>query len=60
MLDSIRRIVLATTLAWAGEPIPVDASNFVRTEVDLYMSKAVKQGHFGKLGHQREMAPSDW
>lgn len=45
--------------AAAGDkkPLIVTPDNFVRAESDMYFSKAVGEGGFGKLVHQRE-APS--
>ena len=44
----------------AGEAtVPVNVSNFARAETDLYFSKAVKDGAFGKLRHRRQPAEID-
>jgi para-nitrobenzyl esterase len=40
-------------------PVPVNASNFVRAETDLYFAKTVKEGGFGTLKHRRQMAAID-
>ena len=34
------------------DPIPVNVSNFIRAETDLYFARFVQQGRFGKLGHK--------
>jgi hypothetical protein len=52
-------LAFATTFVWAGEPIPVNISNFNRVETDLDFGRTVKAGGFGKLSHNREMAPID-
>jgi hypothetical protein len=39
--------------------IPVTADNFNRAESDLYFSRIVKNGGFGKFEHTREPAPLD-
>jgi len=43
----------------AGKSVPVNINNFKRAESDLYFSKTVNQGGFGKLKHNREMTPID-
>ena len=43
----------------AGPLIPVTADNFNRAESDLYFSRIVKNGGFGKFSHTREPAPLD-
>jgi hypothetical protein len=66
------RIVVAALLlftiesAWAqpepkitDEIVPVTVENFVRAETDLYFSKTVKGGGFGKFSHSRELTPID-
>lgn len=40
-----------------SDPIPVTAFNFARAESDLYFTRFVKDGAFGKLVHVREPAP---
>jgi len=43
-----------------GNPIPVNAHNFIRAESDLYFGKAaLGDGAFGKLRHRRTMASID-
>ena len=37
----------------------VTADNFKRAETDSYFAKFARQGAFGKLNHEREMAPID-
>jgi len=53
--------VLATLplAAWAEEGGRVTADNFTRAETDHYFAKFVKEGGFGKLQHERAMAPID-
>src|SRR5262245_6595037 len=41
------------------EIIPVTVENFVRAETDLYFSRTVKDGGFGKFSHHRELTPID-
>ena len=44
----------------AQSPVPVTVENFIRAESDLYFTTvAVKEGRFGKLGHNREVADVD-
>ena len=45
--------VLGTVTALA-DPVPVNVSNFVRAETDMYFTKAVQDNAFGKLRHRRE------
>ena len=59
-----RKLCLAgilSTLAFAAladkKPVPVGVNNFIRAETDTYFGKAVQQGAFGKLDHNRQMAP---
>uniref|UniRef100_Q07SQ8 Carboxylesterase, type B n=1 Tax=Rhodopseudomonas palustris (strain BisA53) TaxID=316055 RepID=Q07SQ8_RHOP5 len=47
----------APTAKPAGVPVTVD--NFVRAETDLYFSRTVRDGAFGKLGHRRQLAAID-
>ena len=42
-----------------AKPIPVNVHNFVRAETDLYLSRMVKGGSFGKFGHRRAPASID-
>jgi hypothetical protein len=48
---------LAMTAQAAAAPTPVTVDNFVRAETDMYFGKAVKDGGFGKLVHDRELTP---
>ena len=43
----------------ADEPIRVTVDNFNRAESDLYFSRFVKDGGFGKFHHEREVASID-
>lgn len=45
--------------ATANTAIPVGVDNFARAESDLYMSKMVSDGSFGKLVHSREPVAID-
>ena len=49
----------AQAQAPAGNAVPVTVDSFPRAESDLYMSKMVKDGAFGKLLHRREPASID-
>jgi hypothetical protein len=42
-----------------GNQVSVTVNNFVRAETDLYFSKTVRDGGFGKFQHNRQMAPID-
>jgi hypothetical protein len=42
-----------------SKPQHVTVDNFRRAESDTYFAKFVKQGAFGKLNHEREVAPID-
>jgi para-nitrobenzyl esterase len=46
---------LAAPALAADTPIPVTAGNFVRAESDLYFSRSVRAGAFGKFRHSRQM-----
>jgi hypothetical protein len=52
---------LATTgCVWAQATVPVTVENFIRAESDLYFTTvAVKEGRFGKIGHNRDVADVD-
>ncbi|MET0591605.1 MAG: DUF1254 domain-containing protein [Polyangiaceae bacterium] len=39
--------------------VPVNVSNFVRAETDVYFSRIVKKGELGKIQHERQVAPLD-
>lgn len=39
-----------------NEPVRVNIDNFRRAETDTYFARFVKQGAFGKLNHERELA----
>jgi hypothetical protein len=43
----------------SGNVVPVTADNFNRAETDLYFSRIVKGGAFGKFFHSRELASLD-
>jgi hypothetical protein len=50
-------VIAASPLGTAradDKPITVTPDNFVRAETDMYFSKTVSDGGFGKLVHQRE------
>src|SRR5262245_55816415 len=49
--------MLAILLAAAATTVNVD--NFKRAETDTYFASFVKQGGFGKVHHERELAPID-
>jgi hypothetical protein len=51
--------IALTTVAFAQEGERVTADNFIRAETDNYFAKFAKDGGFGKLHHEREMAPID-
>lgn len=42
-----------------GKPVRVTVDNFRRAESDTYFARFVKEGGFGKLKHERELAPID-
>lgn len=42
-----------------NEPVRVTIDNFRRAETDNYFDRFVKQGAFGKLNHERELAAID-
>ena len=48
----------AASLAFA-DPVPVNVSNFARAETDMYMSRFVAKGAFGKFAHTRKPSPID-
>ncbi len=41
------------------KPVRVTVDNFRRAESDMYFARFVKDGGFGKLKHERELAPID-
>jgi hypothetical protein len=43
----------------SNEPVRVTVDNFRRAETDVYFERFVKQGAFGKLNHERELAAID-
>src|SRR5262249_2424831 len=54
--------LLTTTLTvatFAEEGGRVTAENFIRAETDTYFAKFAKEGGFGKIHHEREMASID-
>lgn len=55
----VAALLLANATAALADPQPVNISNFVRAETDMYMTKAVKDDAFGKLRHRREPTPID-
>ncbi|WFU77453.1 DUF1254 domain-containing protein [Bradyrhizobium sp. CIAT3101] len=52
-------LLLTAPLASAQSPVPVTPHNFARAESDMYFSRFVKDGSFGKFVHTREPAPID-
>src|SRR5262245_47923146 len=50
-------VVLAASVATAQERVTAD--NFKRAETDTYFAKFAKEGGFGKVNHERELAPID-
>jgi para-nitrobenzyl esterase len=59
MAALLRPMPVAAQTSAAQRPIPVNVSNFVRAESDLYFGKYVKRGAFGKFFHERAMTPID-
>lgn len=51
--------IAAATRAADVMPERVTVDNFNRAESDLYFSRFVNEGGFGKLSHERELAPID-
>lgn len=41
------------------KPVRVTVDNFCRAESDTYFARFAKEGGFGKLNHERELAPID-
>src|SRR5262245_57836281 len=41
------------------KPVRVTVDNFTRAETDTYFAKFSKDGGFGKLSHERQLAPID-
>jgi len=62
-MEHLTVVAIAVTAGLTGtafaddKPVVVTPDNFVRAETDMYFSKTVSEGGFGKLLHQRE-APS--
>ncbi|MGB8340786.1 MAG: DUF1214 domain-containing protein [Chthoniobacterales bacterium] len=50
---------LVFTITAFADPIPVNVSNFARAETDMYLSRFVTRGGFGKFDHNRTPAPID-
>lgn len=63
MLNLFARSLVLASLSAApvlAEPVRVDATNFIRSESDLYFSAVVAaRGGVGVFGHDREMTPID-
>jgi para-nitrobenzyl esterase len=55
----INAILAAISTVASADPQPVNVSNFVRAETDMYMTKTVNDDGFGKLRHRREPTPID-
>jgi hypothetical protein len=47
------------TIPTIADPIPVNVSNFARAETDMYLSRFVSRGGFGRFDHNRTPAPID-
>jgi hypothetical protein len=64
-MTSLSTAVIAIVVGFAtlsqaeDKPIPVNVSNFIRAETDMYFTKAVNDDGFGKLRHRREPTPID-
>jgi hypothetical protein len=50
---------LVLTVPAVANPVPVNVSNFARAETDMYLSRFVSRGGFGKFDHNRMPAPVD-
>ncbi|MBL8577759.1 MAG: DUF1254 domain-containing protein [Mesorhizobium sp.] len=60
LLAATAAALLAACLPAVAEPVIVNATNFTRSESDLYFSAVVAaRGGVGILGHDREMTPLD-
>lgn len=51
--------MLGTASAQTAAAVPVGVDNFARAESDLYMTKIVRDGSFGKFVHSREPTAID-
>jgi hypothetical protein len=49
----------APAVAQEPKPARVTVDNFIRAETDTYFARFVKDGGFGKLVHERDLAPID-
>lgn len=49
----------AQSTGTSAPPVPVNINNFCRAQTDSYLTRAVSQGAFGKIVHNREMTPLD-
>ncbi len=50
---------LTTTQAEDPKPVRVTVDNFIRAETDNYFARFSKDGGFGKISHERALAPID-
>jgi hypothetical protein len=50
---------LSTATAEDSKPVRVTVDNFRRAESDTYFARFAKEGGFGKLKHERDLAPID-
>lgn len=50
---------LGSATALAEDSVPVTVDNFARAESDMYFTRMVNKGGFGKLNHNRALAPLD-
>lgn len=51
--------VLVLTITASADPIPVNVNNLARAETDMYLSRFVLRGGFGKFDHNRTPSPID-
>ena len=56
---SIAAVNATAQCVHSAEPTRVTVDNFNRAESDLYFSRFVKDGGFGKFHHEREVASID-
>jgi hypothetical protein len=51
--------LVLTIPAFADDPTLVNVSNFARAETNMYFSRFVARGGFGKFDHNRTPTPID-
>lgn len=59
LLSAFGMLAVWVAPTFAADPVRVTVDNFMRAESEMYFARFAKEGGFGKLSHERNLAPID-